>query len=304
MKSVDIKNLTRTFGSFTAVNGITFSVEKSEVFGFLGPNGAGKTTTIRMLCGILKPTSGEGTVNGLDIIQENEKIKGQIGYMSQKFSLYRDLNVEENIDFYAGIYGVRGGEHRGKKKWALEITGLAGAGRKLVRELPAGYKQKLALVCSLLHRPPIIFLDEPTAGVDPVSRRQFWDLIYHLKSAENTTVFVTTHYMDEAEHCERIGLIQSGSLAAIGSPQELKQRIKDAVYVIHGSPFFMIRQVLEKERSVTNIVPFGSSFHAFLDDAGQAVAVRKTLEKAGVEVSRFEKVVPSLEDVFLRLVDK
>jgi ABC-2 type transport system ATP-binding protein len=219
--AVVVENLEKRFGSFVAVNRVSFQVKRGEVFGFLGPNGAGKSTTIRMLCGILSPTAGRGTVAGFDIRTQPEQIKANIGYMSQKFSLYQDLTVEENIDFYSGIYCIPREKKRERKEWVIEMSGLAEHRHHLTSILSGGWKQRLALGCAILHEPPIIFLDEPTSGVDPISRRQFWDLIYEL-SGRGVTIFVTTHYMDEAEYCNRLGLIYRGELIALGTPHELK----------------------------------------------------------------------------------
>jgi ABC-2 type transport system ATP-binding protein len=219
--AVVVEDLEKRFGSFVAVNRISFQVARGEIFGFLGPNGAGKSTTIRMLCGILKPTAGRGTVAGFDIRTQPEQIKANIGYMSQKFSLYQDLTVEENIDFYSGIYRIPPEKKRERKEWVIEMSGLSEHRRRLTSILSGGWRQRLALGCAILHEPPIIFLDEPTSGVDPISRRQFWDLIYDL-SGKGVTVFVTTHYMDEAEYCNRLGLIYRGELIALGTPHDLK----------------------------------------------------------------------------------
>jgi ABC-2 type transport system ATP-binding protein len=215
--SVSVRNLTRRFGEFVAVRGVSFSVRGGEIFGFLGPNGAGKSTTIRMLCGLLAPTSGEGTVAGCDLRTEGEKVKQRIGYMSQRFSLYDDLTVEENIDFYGGIYRIPPGRKKSRKDWVLGMAGLAARRRERTGHLPGGYKQRLALGCALLHEPRVLFLDEPTSGVDPIRRREFWDLIYEL-SGKGVTVFVTTHYMDEARHCNRVVIINEGKIVASGSP--------------------------------------------------------------------------------------
>ena len=220
-QAVVVENLEKRFGSFVAVDRVSFQVRRGEVFGFLGPNGAGKSTTIRMLCGILRPTAGRGTVAGFDIRTEQEQIKANIGYMSQKFSLYQDLTVEENIDFYSGIYCIPREKKQERKDWVIEMSGLAQHRRHLTSTLSGGWKQRLALGCAILHEPPILFLDEPTSGVDPISRRQFWDLIYDM-SGRGVTVFVTTHYMDEAEYCNRLGLIYRGELIALGTPHELK----------------------------------------------------------------------------------
>ncbi|MEN6450956.1 MAG: ABC transporter ATP-binding protein [Thermoguttaceae bacterium] len=222
--AVIVENLEKRFGHFVAVNRVSFQVAKGEVFGFLGPNGAGKSTTIRMLCGILSPSGGRGTVAGFDVRTQPEQIKASIGYMSQKFSLYQDLTVEENIDFFSGIYRLPREKKRERKEWVIEMAGLAGHRRSLTAVLSGGWKQRLALGCAILHEPPIIFLDEPTSGVDPISRRRFWDLIYDL-SGRGVTVFVTTHYMDEAEYCNRLGLIYRGELIALGTPHELKTEL-------------------------------------------------------------------------------
>jgi len=221
MFSVEVNNLTKKFGEFTAVDRITLSVKRGEIFGFLGPNGSGKSTTIRMLCGILEPSSGTGKVEGLDVSRDSEKIKSVIGYMSQKFSLYNDLTVGENINFFAGIHEVSGERLSERKNWILEMAGLRGKEKLLTNILSGGWRQRLALGCALIHSPSVLFLDEPTAGVDPLSRRDFWRLI-HETAEQGTTVFVTTHYMDEAEQCRRISLIYRGRLIAAGSPAELK----------------------------------------------------------------------------------
>lgn len=221
MNAIQVENLTKKFGRFTAVDSITFTVRKGEIFGFLGPNGAGKSTTIRMLCGIIRQTSGIGTVGGYQIDTESEKIKQIIGYMSQRFTLYQDLTVEENIDFYGGIHGLSAGEKHNRKQWVLEMADLTGRENFLTGELSGGWKQRLSLGCAIIHQPDILFLDEPTASVDPISRRDFWDLIYTL-AEQGTTVFVTSHYMDEVERCHRIGIIDSGRIIATGSPKELK----------------------------------------------------------------------------------
>jgi ABC-2 type transport system ATP-binding protein len=221
--SIVVKELTKTFGAFTAVDHISFDVAKGEIFGFLGPNGAGKSTTIRMLCGILRPTSGEGTVGGFSVSTHSEDIKKIIGYMSQKFTLYSDLTVGENIDFHGGIRRLAPALKADRKRWVLKMAGLEGRESALTRELSGGWKQRLALGCAILHRPEILFLDEPTASVDPVSRREFWNLIYEL-SGQGTTTFVTSHYMDEVERCHRIAIIYAGAIIALGSPRELKAR--------------------------------------------------------------------------------
>jgi ABC-2 type transport system ATP-binding protein len=225
--AVVVDSLEKRFGAFVAVNRISFRVRKGEVFGFLGPNGAGKSTTIRMLCGILSPSGGSGSAAGFDVRTQPEQIKANIGYMSQKFSLYQDLTVEENIDFYSGVYCIPAAKKRERKEWVIEMAGLSQHRNQPTAILSGGWKQRLALGCAILHEPPIIFLDEPTSGVDPISRRHFWDLIYEL-SSRGVTVFVTTHYMDEAEYCDRLGLIYRGELTALGTPRELKAATPNA----------------------------------------------------------------------------
>ncbi len=224
--SIEVQDLTKRFGSFTAVDYISFSVREGEIFGFLGPNGAGKSTTIRMLCGILRPTAGKGIVGGFDISTHSDEIKTIIGYMSQKFTLYQDLTVGENIDFYGGIHRLSPALQQERKEWVLRMAGLIGRENSLTRELSGGWKQRLSLGCAILHRPRILFLDEPTASVDPASRRDFWDLIYDL-SEQGTTAFVTSHYMDEVERCHRIAILYSGKIIALGSPRELKVRFTE-----------------------------------------------------------------------------
>ncbi|MEE4311022.1 MAG: ABC transporter ATP-binding protein [candidate division KSB1 bacterium] len=222
--AVKASGLTKTFGSFKAVDDITFTVHKGEIFGFLGANGAGKTTTIRMLCGLLMPTSGEATVNGFDIYSQSEKIKENIGYMSQKFSLYQDLTVEENIHFYGGIYGLSITEIESKTRWILKTLRLTSQRSTMTKDMPLGWKQGLALGCAILHEPAVLFLDEPTAGVDPISRREFWKLINELAS-RGTTIFVTTHFMDEAEFCHRLSMMHQGKIITIDSPRALKKKM-------------------------------------------------------------------------------
>jgi len=222
--SIDVRGLTKTFGAFTAVDHISFGVRRGEIFGFLGPNGAGKSTTIRMLCGILRPTAGEAFVGGFDVARRSEDVKRIIGYMSQKFTLYNDLTVGENIDFHGGIRRLSAERMRERKAWVLRMAGLVGREKVLTAGLSGGWKQRLALGCAIIHQPDILFLDEPTASVDPASRRDFWDLIYEL-SARGTTTLVTSHYMDEVERCHRLAIIYSGKIIALGSPRELKERI-------------------------------------------------------------------------------
>jgi ABC-2 type transport system ATP-binding protein len=298
--AVVVKNLEKRFGSFIAVNRVSFEVRKGEIFGFLGPNGAGKSTTIRMLCGILSPTGGTGTVAGFDVRTEPEKIKSNIGYMSQKFSLYEDLTVEENIDFYSGIYRIPPEKKKERKEWVIEMAGLKERRHSRTGILSGGWKQRLSFGCAILHEPPIIFLDEPTAGVDPVSRRQFWDLIYEL-SGKGVTTFVTTHYMDEAEYCNRIGLIYRGELIAIGSPDTLKTEFmqEEVLEVLCERPQDAMGQI-EKLPGVKEVALFGKGLHVVAQDAGSAASDLRNLLGAAATV---EKIAPSLEDVFVSLIE-
>jgi ABC-2 type transport system ATP-binding protein len=303
-KAVIVKDLERRFGSFVAVNRISFEVSRGEIFGFLGPNGAGKSTTIRMLCGILAPSGGTGTVAGFDIRTEAEKIKAHIGYMSQKFSLYEDLTVEENIDFYSGIYCLAPEKKQERKEWVIEMAGLQEHRHSRTAILAGGWKQRLALGCAILHEPPIIFLDEPTSGVDPISRRRFWDLIYEL-AGRGVTVFVTTHYMDEAEYCDRIALIYRGELIAIGSPEVLKTELmpEEVLEVLCQRPQDAMGEI-EKVRGVKEVALFGKGLHVVAEDAeATAAMVRSLLKERGYEIARVEKIVPSLEDVFVSLIE-
>jgi ABC-2 type transport system ATP-binding protein len=308
-KSVIVRDLERRFGSFVAVNKISFEVSKGEIFGFLGPNGAGKSTTIRMLCGILKPSGGSGTVAGFDVRTQPEKIKANIGYMSQKFSLYEDLTVEENIDFYAGIYRIPAEKRKARKEWVIEMAGLSERRSSRTAVLAGGWKQRLALGCAILHEPPVIFLDEPTSGVDPISRRQFWDLIYDL-SGKGVTVFVTTHYMEEAEYCDRIGLIYRGELIACGPPQKLKTELmqEEILEVICARPQDAMEEI-EKLPSVREVALFGKGLHVVSAPAREgdgdvaASAIRRLLQEKHYAPERVEKITPSLEDVFVSLIE-
>ncbi|GAB4387663.1 MAG: ABC transporter ATP-binding protein [Thermodesulfovibrionales bacterium] len=301
--SVSVQGLERRFGDFVAVGGVSFSVRRGEIYGFLGPNGAGKSTTIKMLCGLLLPTAGRGTVGGFDIIGQSEEIKKTIGYMSQRFSLYEDLTVEENVDFFSGMYGVSGERRRRRKEWVLEMAGLAGRKGTVARALPGGFRQRLALGCALLHEPPILFLDEPTSGVDPISRRSFWGLIYGMARA-GTTVFVTTHYMDEAEYCDRLALIYRGNIIAEGSPAELKvEHMSRYVLEIEVDRAFEAMEALNRAGFEASV--FGSLLHAVVDDPRAAVpAIEEALLKEGIKVARTEKIMPSLEDVFVSLIEE
>lgn len=301
--AVVVKDLTRTFGSFVAVDRLTLEVERGAVFGFLGPNGAGKSTTIRMLCGLLLPTSGEGRVAGFDVMNESETIKRNIGYMSQKFSLYDDLTVEENIDFYAGLYGVQKAVRRERKAWVLDMAGLSDKRGSLTGTLAGGWKQRLALGCAVQHEPPILFLDEPTSGVDPLSRRRFWDLIAQM-SRRGTTVFVTTHYMEEAEYCDELALIYRGKMIARGTPHEVKGRLPDDILEIRVERPFEALERLEASGLVREAALFGDALHAVVAGAGTGpAALAEFLEGQGFAVEAIQPVRPSLEDVFVSLIE-
>lgn len=301
--AVSVDGLTRTFGSFVAVDRVSFQVRRGEVFGFLGPNGAGKSTTIRVLCGLLSPTSGSATVGGIDVARDPDAVKATIGYMSQRFSLYEDLTVGQNIRFYGGIYGLEGDRLAERKAWAIRMAGLEGKEQDLTSSLSGGWKQRLALGCAILHEPPILFLDEPTGGVDPVSRRNFWDLIYQLSNA-GTTVFVTTHYMDEAEHCNTIGFIYAGKLVAQGSPTELKQHMgAGTTYeVVCDRPLDAV-DLFQRLPWVAETSIFGSYCHVTLSPMADGPdRIRRTLTEADMALQRVEPITPSLEDVFIHLI--
>jgi ABC-2 type transport system ATP-binding protein len=303
--SVVVKDLVKRFGDFVAVDHISFEAKKGEIFGFLGPNGAGKSTTIRMLCGLLHPTSGVAMVAGTDVAKQPEVVRRKIGYMSQKFSLYNDLTVIENVNFFAGMYEVSPAVLPERVAWALEMAGLKGREKTMTATLAAGWKQRLALGCAVLHKPPVLFLDEPTSGVDPISRRQFWELI-HQMAAEGVTVFVTTHYMDEAEYCNRLVLIYRGRIVASGSPAELK---RDAMHgellLVEGEPLPAAIEALQNQDGIHDVAVFGNALHLVVEDAKRAVPlVRQQLEEKRVKVSRVEPIRPSLEDVFVSLTTR
>lgn len=300
--SVQIDNLTRRFGSFVAVDRIHLEVHKGEVFGFLGPNGAGKSTTIRMLCGLLRPTEGRAIVAGYDVAQEPEQVRQNIGYMSQKFSLYNDLTVIENIRLFAGLYSVPRKELESRIQWALDMANLKGQESLLTGTLPGGWKQRLALGCAVLHRPPIIFLDEPTSGVDPISRRQFWELIHQMAEG-GVTVFVTTHYMEEAEYCNRLALIFRGRIVALGTPSELKQNsMRGELLLVECAPLGEALELLQTAPGVLDAAVFGNALHLVVQNAESAAAqVRSFLAERAIVVGRIERIRPSLEDVFVAL---
>ena len=306
MNSIEVNNLTKKFGSFTAVDKVSFNVVQGQIFGFLGANGAGKSTTIRMLIGVLEPTSGDALVGGYSIMKQPEMVKRNIGYMSQKFSLYNDLAVAENIRFYAGVYGLDGKKYQERKKWVLKVANLENMENTLTSSLPGGIKQRLALGTAVIHEPKIVFLDEPTSGVDPVSRRNFWDLINDL-SAGGTTVLVTTHYLDEAEFCNDIILINAGKLVAQGNSKALKTNyIKNPILEIETDRTVDSLEILEKEKWVGETSIFGNYIHVILnDDTITEKNITQLLqEQNGIAVKRVERIVPTLEDVFIHLIEK
>jgi len=301
--AVDTKKLTKKFDGFTAVDGIDFYIEKGEIFGLLGPNGAGKTTTIRMLCGIVRPTSGSASVLGWDIVRDAEKIKANIGYMSQKFALYNDLTAVENIEFYTSIYNVPHEIRRERIKELIGIAGLSGLEKTQVRNLSGAWRQRLALACAITHKPPMLFLDEATAGVDPISRREFWDLIYGMASS-GVGVLATTHYMDEAEYCNKVGMILDGKIITIASPETLKDNLTGHLAVIDCDKPQLAEQVLEKNQDILSVSIHGVVIHALLTRKDARKNIMEALKTAGVKAMNFEFIQPLLEDVFIGLVEK
>ena len=304
MNSVEIHDLVKNFGAFVAVDHVSMEVEKGEIFGFLGPNGAGKSTTIRMLCGLLTPTSGRASVNGFDVATQPEEIRRTIGYMSQKFSLYDDLTVEENIDFFTGIYGVPRARRTERKEYVLEMANLTDRRAAMTRTLSGGWKQRLALGCAILHEPAVLFLDEPTSGVDPLARGAFWHLIHDLSEAGHT-VFVSTHYMDEAEYCHRLALMYRGKVIALGTPAELKSGLKEqSLLNLEANDPLATMRALEGLPGVHDVAVFGGGLHITVDDAARGAArVRERVAARGIEVRRLEQIQPSMEDVFVALIE-
>ena len=302
VNSVVIENLVKRFGTFVAVDHISLKVQKGQVFGFLGPNGAGKSTTIRMLCGLLRPTEGRALVAGYDVARKPEQVRQNIGYMSQKFSLYNDLKVIENIRLFAGLYSVDRKELERRIQWTLEMADLKGQENLITGTLPGGWKQRLALGCAVLHKPPIIFLDEPTSGVDPISRRRFWELI-HSMAEDGVTVFVTTHYMEEAEYCNRLALIFRGKIVALGTPTELKRgSMKGELLLVQCDPLGAALETLQSASGVTDAAVFGNALHLVVKNAEEAAPqLQAQLVRQGIAVRRIEKISPSLEDVFVSL---
>ena len=303
--AIEVNNLSKIFGSFTAVDKVSFSINRGEIFGFLGPNGAGKSTTIRMLCGLLVPTSGTGRVGGFDINTQTELVKQNIGYMSQRFSLYEDLTVEENIRFFGGVYGLSNDRLKKQMEWVVEMAGLQGREKSLTKTLSGGWKQRLALGCAILHEPKIVFLDEPTSGVDPISRRNFWELINKL-SEQGVTVLVTTHYLDEAEYCNDLILINTGKLIANGSPKELKtQHITYPIVEVEVSDVVAAMDLLRNQVWVVEISLFGTYLHVGVaEEKNGREAITSILSSHNIVVKRIDKIVSSLEDVFLHLLEE
>ena len=302
--SIEVKDLTRKFGDFTAVNGINFSIKKGEIFGFLGPNGSGKTTTIRMLIGLMDVTSGLATVAGYDVKKQSEQIKRVIGYMSQKFSLYDDLTVSENIEFFAGVYQTKIESREQRKEEIIKLAELFGKENTLTGELASAMKQHLALGCAMINDPQIIFLDEPTAGVDPVARRKFWNNIKML-SDKGVTVLVTTHYMDEAENCDRVALISDGVIVACDTPDNLKRdRMKGILFEIETNNTMRALEILRIDTSLHEVALYGLFLHVVADNESAAEMIRNRLSDNHISITRIERIIPKLEDVFVSLVEE
>ena len=303
--AVHIDKLVKRFGDFVAVDNVSIDVAPGEIFGFLGPNGAGKSTTIRILCGLLPPSSGRASVGGFDVASQPEEVKQSIGYMSQKFSLYDDLSVEENIEFFGGVYGVAGEKLRARRDYVLKMAGLEDKRKDMTRTLSGGWKQRLALGCAILHEPPILFLDEPTSGVDPIARRNFWHLIYQLSGAGHT-VFVTTHYMDEAEYCHRVALMYGGRIIALGSPEDLKDSLGSGHLLnLETSDLLGSMSALEKRKGILDVAVFGGGLHVKVDDPAAAIPdIYQALKERGITVMALDSIVPSMEDVFVSYIEK
>ncbi|MHB8069334.1 MAG: ABC transporter ATP-binding protein [Desulfobaccales bacterium] len=303
-KAIVVQDLTKDFGKFRAVDRVSFEVRKGEIFGFLGPNGAGKSTTIRMLNGLLAPTSGTGAVAGYDLIRQTDAIKQHIGYMSQRFSLYEDLTAEENLTFFGGVYGLPPARLQERTEDALRQVGLLERRGELTRNLALGLRQRLALASAILHEPPILFLDEPTSGVDPISRRNFWDLIYSL-AEKGITVLVTTHYMEEAEFCDRLVLIYQGRLIAQGTPRDLKAAVPEEIIAVFPDHLGEALEVIRKLPQVAEAAVFGDGLHVATTQAAAAeAALKEALAAAGITIRRLGRVEPSLEDAFISLIER
>ncbi len=304
MDSIEVNNLTKKFGGFTAVNNVSFKVKRGEIFGFLGANGAGKTTTIKMLCGILTPSSGDALVAGFSVKDQPDMVKRNIGYMSQKFSLYNDLTVSENIEFFGGVYGLESKLFLERKKWALEIAGLRGKEKTITGDLPGGIKQRLALGTAVIHKPQIVFLDEPTSGVDPIARRQFWELINQL-AQEDITVIVTTHYLEEAEYCNSLILMDSGEIIARGNVFELKNNyLNKTIYEIECEPTLLTLEILEENNIGDEITMYGNTIHVIAPKKDDVeLTIRNALSSQNILLKSVKKIQPTLDDVFVHLLE-
>jgi ABC-2 type transport system ATP-binding protein len=303
--AVEVENLVKKFGDFVAVDHVSLTVARGEIFGFLGPNGAGKSTTIRILCGLLRPSGGRARVGGFDVAGQPEAVRQNIGYMSQKFSLYDDLKVEENIDFFSGVYGVPDELRRQRKQYVLKMAGLEEKRDTMTRLLAGGWKQRLALGCAILHEPPILFLDEPTSGVDPIARRDFWDLIYRLSEAGHT-VFVTTHYMDEAEYCHRLALMYRGKIIALGAPAALKKALQSYhLMELDSSDALAAMKALEGQQDIMDVAVFGGGLHVTVEQPETAAPrIRRRLAERGIVIRRLAPIEPSMEDVFVAMIEQ
>ncbi|HEX9092626.1 MAG TPA: ABC transporter ATP-binding protein [Coriobacteriia bacterium] len=300
--AIEVRGLTKRFGDFTAVDAITFDVPRGEIFGFLGPNGSGKTTTIRMLCGTIGPTAGGASVLGHDVVADPESVRRSIGYMSQKFALFEDMTVDENLRFYAGVYGIQGERYQTRRRYVLEMADLVGREKELTANLSVGWKQRLALGCATIHEPELLFLDEPTSGVDPSARRQFWELLYDLAES-GVTLFVTTHYMDEATHCHRLAFIYDGRLVAIGSPQQIRaEHMEDEILELEVDDVEGALGALEASPLVHEAYLSGALLHLTAPGGGDPCSVSDSLREAGFAVARCEPVEPTVEDVFVHIV--
>jgi ABC-2 type transport system ATP-binding protein len=297
--AVEARELSKTYGQLIAVDRLSLEINQGEVFAFLGPNGSGKTTTIRMLCGIITPTSGQGRVLGFDVASDSEAIKARIGYMSQRFSLYEDLTVRENLNFYAGVYQVPGGRRAARVGELIEMAGLTGRESQLAGQLSGGWKQRLALGCAIVHQPPLLFLDEPTAGVDPVSRRSFWTLIYGLARG-GVTIFLTTHYIDEAEHADRVALMLDGRMVALATPRELRETgLSGTLLEVDCEAPVEALELLPAVAGVREVTLYGTLLHVLVDDHLSADALATVLRDRGLHVSGVREIKPTLEDVFV-----
>jgi len=300
--AIQVSGLTKRFGDFTAVDSISFDVPKGEIFGFLGPNGSGKTTTIRMLCGTIGPTAGGATVLGHDVVADPESVRRSIGYMSQKFALFEDMTVDENLRFYAGVYGIEGERFADRRRYVLEMADLVGREKELTTNLSVGWKQRLALGCATIHEPELLFLDEPTSGVDPSARRQFWELLYELAET-GVTLFVTTHYMDEATHCNRLAFMYDGRLVAIGSPRQIRdEHMTDTILEVEVEDVEGALAWLGGRPEVREAYLSGALLHVNVGDRADPGALADVLRQGGFEAQRCDPVEPTIEDVFVHIV--